>query len=222
MDVTTTPLGAADCEAFAGGWLVQPVNAWSSLAYAVVGLVLIVASIRTGGRDRTLQTVYGVLLIGTGIGSFLYHGPQTPVAQFAHDITFLAALWALVLLNLAAAGLLPRRTLAPGLAAVLAVLSSVLLLWPASTNVLTGITVVALAASDLWRRRTVGFERVWYGASIVLLLGSLLFNALGRTGAPTCDPESVVQFHGLWHVLTALGLGTYFVGALSTKSGDAS
>lgn len=25
----------------------------------------------------------------------------------------------------------------------------------------------------------------------------------GRTGAPTCDPESPIQLHGVWHLLSA-------------------
>ncbi len=29
--------------------------------------------------------------------------------------------------------------------------------------------------------------------------------AAGRTSAPTCCPDCVVQFHGLWHVLAAVG-----------------
>jgi hypothetical protein len=29
--------------------------------------------------------------------------------------------------------------------------------------------------------------------------------AAGRTSAPTCCPDCVVQFHGLWHVLAAAG-----------------
>ncbi|MGV1004999.1 MAG: hypothetical protein ACOYEV_09590 [Candidatus Nanopelagicales bacterium] len=33
---------------------------------------------------------------------------------------------------------------------------------------------------------------------------------LGRTDSPICDPASLAQVHGLWHVLTALGFGVIF------------
>lgn len=33
---------------------------------------------------------------------------------------------------------------------------------------------------------------------------------LGRTGSPLCDPAGLAQFHGLWHILTALGFGVVF------------
>jgi hypothetical protein len=29
--------------------------------------------------------------------------------------------------------------------------------------------------------------------------------AAGRTGSPTCDPDSPIQLHGAWHVLSATG-----------------
>ena len=41
---STTYLGTGDCEALGTGWLLQPVEAWSSLAYSLVGIVLIVSS----------------------------------------------------------------------------------------------------------------------------------------------------------------------------------
>lgn len=214
VQTTINPLGGADCEGFESGWLVQPVNAWSSLFYSVVGVLLIVAALRLSGRERTLQATYGTLLVVTGIGSFLYHGPQTPLAHFAHDISFLMALWALALLNVFAAGLLVGRLLLPALGAVFVVLSALLLLWPESTNYLTASSVIALIGSDLVRRRTTGFARSWYAAAVLLLFGSLLFNALGRTGAPTCDPDALFQYHGLWHLLTAFSLGAYFLAAL--------
>ena len=34
--------------------------------------------------------------------------------------------------------------------------------------------------------------------------------AAGRTGAPTCDPDSPVQFHGAWHLVSA---AAFVVGA---------
>ena len=41
------------------------------------------------------------------------------------------------------------------------------------------------------------------------MLGAGALNLLGRSGAPLCDPGSLVQGHALWHVLTATVLGLY-------------
>ena len=39
---------------------------------------------------------------------------------------------------------------------------------------------------------------------MALALGAVA-NVLSRTGAPLCRPDSLLQGHALWHVLTAVG-----------------
>ena len=51
---------------------------------------------------------------------------------------------------------------------------------------------------------------------MVLAIGAAL-NALGRTDAPLCDPDSLVQLHGAWHVLTAALLWVYGAGVLEPR-----
>ncbi len=206
-----TTLGAGDCEALSTGWLVQPVAAWTSLAYSVVGLVLILAAPSTRDRERPLRITFGLLLVGTGIGSFLYHGPQPEIAGFAHDITFLTALWFLIIVNPARAYGLRRSWAWVALAGASMTAAITLILFPTSTNILTTVSVVALVVSDLLMHRIGGIDGRWYAAALALFAGALLFNALGRSGASTCAPDDVLQFHGLWHVLSALAFGAYFV-----------
>ena len=207
-------LGATDCEYLGSGWLRQPVNAWTSLAYAGIGLALIASARASRGRERPVRVGFGLLLVVTGVGSFLFHGPETPIAHFAHDVSFLLALWGLAALNLAATGRIPARRLVAGSLVVALILTGTLLITPGATNWLTGASVLALAVSDVWRRQTIAFRRTWYVAAVALLLGSLLANALGRSGMSTCDPSSLIQYHGLWHILTAASLGAYFIAVL--------
>ena len=67
-----------DCEAIRGGWLAQPVNAWSSLAFSVVGLAIAMSAGAAMGRERIDRLVFGVLLVATGMGSVLFHGHSRP------------------------------------------------------------------------------------------------------------------------------------------------
>jgi predicted membrane channel-forming protein YqfA (hemolysin III family) len=207
----STPLGTGDCEALGSGWLVQPANASSSLAYTVVGVLVIVAALRSSGSERTIPIAFGVLMGATGIGSFFYHGPQVGAAGFAHDITFLATLWFLVIIDPASAYGLHRRTAWLAWGAAVVGMSVVLLLAPGATNLLTGIAVIALIGSDVLMHRVGGIDFRWYAAAVILLGASLALNILGRSGAPTCGPDSLLQFHAVWHVLSAAGLGAYFV-----------
>jgi hypothetical protein len=69
-------LGASDCEALHAGWLGQPVNAVSSLAYVAAGLCVL----RRGGPAGPAAAL-GLV----GVGSVLYHGPMPGSAGLVHD-----------------------------------------------------------------------------------------------------------------------------------------
>lgn len=140
-------LGASDCEALHAGWLGQPVNGLSSLAYVVAGAYVL----RRGG-----PVVPALALGAVGGGSLLFHGPMPPGAEAAHD-------WSIVAL----AGTFP---------------------------------LVA------WGRR--GFPRPPAAALVVFGI-AIVINVLTRTGAPLCRPDSLLQGHGAWHVLTAAAIALW-------------
>jgi hypothetical protein len=48
---------------------------------------------------------------------------------------------------------------------------------------------------------------VWVAAGFAAV-GGLAFLA-GRTDSPACDPESLLQLHGLWHLCTAVAAGAW-------------
>lgn len=84
-------MGGSDCEVLGGGWLAQPTNAWSSLAFAVAALVVSVRAGRTGARPARgvplrLHRWGGTAASGlVAVGSFAYHGPQPSWAGGVHD-----------------------------------------------------------------------------------------------------------------------------------------
>ena len=65
--------------------------------------------------------------------------------------------------------------------------------------------------SDLLVHRIGGINGSWYTTALLLVVASLVFNILGRSNVTTCDPDSIIQFHALWHALSALALGAYFI-----------
>lgn len=78
-------LGASDCEQLGSGWLVQPVNAVSSLAFVPVGGWVAARARSLSGWRRWEMAAVGAALVANGIGSFAYHGPQPAWAKIAHD-----------------------------------------------------------------------------------------------------------------------------------------
>jgi hypothetical protein len=172
---------ASDCELIGNGFWGQPVNAISSLAFVAVGLMLV--------RRRPL---IGLLACGTGLGSFLFHGPMPSWGHWAHDVS-LAAL----LLGLA----LERRTTV--LLTAIGVVGLGFALFPGLARPATGFIAV-LTVILLVRNRTTPTIRLT-PAALVLLAGGVV-DALSRTGGPLCDPGSILQGHAVWHLSAALAL----------------
>ncbi|MCT7661909.1 hypothetical protein [Mycobacterium deserti] len=142
-------LGHTDCERAVDGALAQPVLALTSVAYVAAGILVLFFQ----GRARTWLTwAVGLALVGVGVGSFAYHGPQPSWAGLAHDlpIAVLAAVW-----------------------------------------------VAGLAIT--WRRHV---RSAWVAPLLICALGLAAYVA-GRSGSSLCRPDSLWQYHGAWHILSA-------------------
>ena len=162
-------LAESDCERLRQGWLAQPANAISSLAYVAVGAWLLWHAVRDGvGRPPRLAA--GSAMIGAGVGSVVYHGPQPGWASLAHDV----GVWSL--------------------AAVITVQNIRVLARPITRG-------LALAT---WR------------STAPLMAPALVVYVAGRAGSPLCHPSAALQFHAMWHVLSAVALG-WLVWGCSTR-----
>jgi peptidoglycan/LPS O-acetylase OafA/YrhL len=151
-------IGESDCEAIEPGLLAQPINALTSLGYVVAGIVVLL--MLTPQQRRGVGGLYALLLALIGVGSVIFHGPQTPGAKFLHDAP-IAALLALIVLI-------------------------VIVRWRRGQQIFPGAT----------KRRVVALVVTGAFAGMSFLSG--------RTESPVCDPDSPLQPHGGWHVLTAV------------------
>ena len=211
MHALTIALGESDCESIGDGFLAQPVNALSSLTFSVVGLALLTWAGKAQATERAVRYTFVVAMIATGIGSFLYHGPQTAGSGFLHDITFLVALLIVAVANVSTWLQWPSSRLWGVFAALGVTAAVVLAVFPSVTNVLTGISVLILVTGDVGMHRLGGIDGRWYGVALGALAIALIFFLVGRTGSPLCDPDTVLQGHGAWHVFSAVFLGAYAV-----------
>lgn len=204
--VRARQLATSDCERCRDGWISQPANTASSLAYVVAG-----AALAREARDRPADQRVGARALAAavaaaGLGSVAYHGPGGATSRWAHDATLVTA-----------AGLLAQRDLAavlgrppPGPAAVAAVpVVAIVACTPrtsAPTQVLTGALAIAAGVVRRVRDDTSTSDP----AAADLALGAVwaagaVTHASGRTGGPLCRPDSVLQAHAVWHVLSAVG-----------------
>lgn len=73
----------------------------------------------------------------------------------------------------------------------------------AGVVVLAGVMELARSRSELDR------DARDYGLAFAALALGVAAFALGRTGSPACDPDSVLQAHALWHLLATAALSLY-------------
>jgi len=192
-------------------------NAVSSLAYSVVGAAIVVWAFRVSGHDRRVRIVFGTLMIATGVGSVMFHGPQGLGSQFVHDITFLTALLFLAVFNLTAPKAENASTRWVLFVAGAIVLVGALVIAPGATNVLMIGVVVVLVVSDVALFRRTTRRTKWYITGLAASTTALGMFVVGRTGGVLCDPSSLLQGHALWHVLGAVALGAYFVATTAVR-----
>jgi hypothetical protein len=221
-------IGDSDCELIGRGTLHQPVNALSSFAYVVVGLVIAVVAVRRRSVPLASSLVYAVCVAAIGIGSVLFHGPQPAGSRVVHDLPILITLVFVIvhdtLLVRGRRGQDPRPASAPTFLAAFAVSAFVVgaagLIDDGVRTVLTAVALLAVVGLEVvvFRRdlRPVRSERerrahrAFLVAVPTIVALALASYVLGRTGSPACDRDSPFQFHGLWHVLTSLVFGLWW------------
>ena len=224
-------VAAADCETPRPGRLAQPVNAWSSLAATVAGAAGLAAVRQTrvdrtgpdGGRSgparRRALAVAGLAIAANGPGGLAFHGPGGRWGRWLHDVAVVATLSAVAAVDIGdlLAGGPGRRESAAVRRNLLAsqvavdVLAGALLtrradLGGAVQGVLGGAVAIGEVAVG-WR----GLRPV-LGPGVLMGAGALI-HARSRTGCPWCRPDSLLQGHAAWHVLSAAALGWWGVRA---------
>ncbi|ACZ29323.1 conserved hypothetical protein [Xylanimonas cellulosilytica DSM 15894] len=195
------------CEPLGPALWTQPASAWTSLAFVVAGVAIVVRASRAGAGPRA--AVLGVLTVLVGVGSVVQHGPAPSWNPLVHDPPLMGAL-ALVAAD-GVADLAGRRFrhwwwVAPtAVVVVLAAVSS-----GASSAAQSAMAVVAVGVTLLraWRRPAVRARSL---AATALLGAGGLIGTLSRPGWPWCDPSSAWfasgwSGHAVWHVLAAAAL----------------
>lgn len=210
----------AACELAGGTPWAEPSSTWTSLAFVVSGVAIVVAALRgrpgtpsvvlvpDGAAAARLRVLFGILVALIGVGSVIQHGPSPAWNPVVHDPPLLGAL-ALVAAD-AVADLSGRRTrtwwwLAPTLLCVVLAATSV----AASTAAQVLTAVVAVAASAWRARRRPAVRRRTVAALVLLAMGGGI-GTLSRAGWPLCDADGplgvTLQGHAVWHVLAAIAL----------------
>ena len=214
-------IGESDCEELGDGVLVQPINALSSFAYVAVGIAIVAAR----RIDRPLPSyVYAASVAAIGLGSVAFHGPQPAGSRPMHDLPILITAVFILCHDLGL--LVPRFPPALRVFAGGAATAATLTLVSVDAGVAaTGLVLVAVGVAEIMiHRRGLrtradgdGSTITWFIVAVALLAGASWL--LGRTDGPACDPDGLLQFHGVWHVVSALVFGLWWWLAMGSDSG---
>lgn len=190
-----------DCEARDGRLWEQSVNTWSSLAYVVVGVVLAAAA---GRRRLPLgAAVLGFAIALEGVGSVLFHGAASEISLALHDLALFAVAGFIVGWHIGRLRDTAESWSVGGAGIGLVVGGGIWLVERGSTNAIVAAAIVAIVVSDLLARRR-GMTPVANRRLVAFATVAVVLWFLGRGESPLCDPDSPLQFHALWHIVSAL------------------
>ncbi len=200
------------CEALRDGWVRQPSNSWSNMAFVLVGLLAMRGYPAVAGRphvpmrdDWLVRGLYGFTALVIGIGSWWYHASLTFAGQWIDVLgMYLLPTW-LILYNLLRAGHLKRAAFLPSWLVVNGLLGVGLVVLPLWRRpVFAGLVVVTLLSEFIARRAGAGgLEKRWIQAAVAAL--ALAFGIWWLDLKHIlCDPHSLIQGHAAWHMLCAM------------------
>ena len=175
----------------------QPANTVSNLAFVFVGFL---AFARAPGAG---SAIFAFSCLVLGIGSGLFHATVTREFQWLDVAGMYVALAAVAARSLHEGFGLPWRRAGPLWAGASALL--VAFKWMLNTT-LTMVFLAVVAAAGMMRRIRAGKGR----APLALLpLGLIAAGYVVReldVRRVACDPESLLQGHAIWHLLSAASL----------------
>jgi hypothetical protein len=206
-----------DCERIVSGFLGQPSNAVSSLAFLLAAAWVLILAFRRERTTRVALVVLALAVAANAVGSFARHGFDPAWAEWAHDAAIMAVLLFIAVHAFGRAcgwrPLVEFGAYAMGLVAVGVGLAAIHgASDPFAGTLVAGAVVGEITTVSGQRRTSPSAPRSGAFARGVglaaIAIGGIAF-LFGRTGSPFCRPESLFQWHALWHVLVAVALVAY-------------
>ncbi|NIR53029.1 ceramidase [candidate division KSB1 bacterium] len=198
------------CEKIRSGSIRQPFNAWSSLIFIPIGLWMArrafldkVPSPRLSPirRHKRYGLLFGISLVITGVGSWFFHASLTYVGHFVDVIGMYFLGGFLFTYGLS-------RKLRQSATAFLAVYAAVvvplvLFQWfnPEASRYAFGALILSALGIEIGLHKSLS-NKLFVVALLTLGLGFFIW--ILDEKKLLCWPQSCLQGHAIWHILTAI------------------
>lgn len=201
------------CEKLSEGILAEPGNALTNIFYALVALFLWFYYIRgkEKNQNRDRLKLMAVVCLYTGLASFLYHTTYSFLFQvFDFSAIFLITL-PVILWNLQALGQLNEKNTAIQLSIGMLGLFSLFFLlrfMAFPVQLLIGLLMLTFLTTEIvlsFKKIRVQ-ERKFLFIALAFFVAGFYFNFLDLS-KKWCQPEHLIHGHGVWHLMSALGIG---------------
>ncbi len=219
-DCVTDLPGNCYCEAYTSPaveptGLKQPASSLSALTPIVFGAALLFWLDHARPNPANPMTfrsshsmIYGFLVIFLGIGSLYFHGSLTRIGGFIDNLSMLVYITFLLIYNIFRVRMIDNR---PVFFVAMLFLANSILAIPVYViddlgTQLFAVLVIVFIVMEIWILATApgGVRRNprWFAAALVSFAAAMLVWRLSWTGGAWCEPESLLQGHALWHVLS--------------------
>lgn len=205
----------------------QPSNTWSNLGYLIVGLFALTLAVhdykkkdrRASGNFLVMypffSVMYGLSCLYLFVGSFMYHASLTMLFQKMDQTGLYSVICMILILNIYKINPYIYHKgewkSTQGLAKLIIIILNIAFfkwLWKLEINILVPVMlIIAISTSVYYIRKvsnTAYFVKYMY-AAFFILFGAGSIWMLDRQGV-ACSPQSVVQGHAVWHILTAVSM----------------
>lgn len=219
-----TGTGSVFCEADRDGWIKQPVNTWSNLGFIFCGLyigwMLSKGKYNENKNSLTQKNFYAAffssLVVYLGPGSMAMHATTTQIGGFLDMLSMY-----LIAAFLVAYSAERFFNLKPFHFTLIFISTLAICLWGNQQSFhfifdYFGNTVFAffVGLAILFETlnifiRKMEHEKKWAFYSFGALILALIVWNLWQNDTALCDPYSLIQGHGMWHLLNAVSL--YFL-----------
>lgn len=206
------------CESVRPIGIAQPSNTWSSAAFIILGIFVIAISAADRKKSASLKSfapyglLYGLLVIFLGLGSMYYHAKLNFLGQFLDNFGMFLIITAIFFYRIENFVQIKPRMVLLYYTLINILLGISQYLYPETRRYLFALAVILVLAVEyqIHKSRQILSEKKYLLAAIgSLVLGFIIW--IADITKFFCLPNSLLQGHALWHILTALSAMLIFL-----------